>query len=71
MTALTGVIPTSTIYQLFIGTFSGTLAPDYAAAYLGGQSFAFELSAILLILATLFSLVRGKETRQAASITRV
>jgi len=71
LTALTGVIPTSVIYQLFIGTFSGTLAPDYAAAYLGGQSFAFELSATLLVLATLFSLVRGKETRQVASISRV
>jgi MFS family permease len=64
LTAVTGVIPVAIVYQLFIGTFSGTLAPNYVAAYLSGQSFAFELSAALLILATLFSLVRGKEARQ-------
>ena len=55
------------IYQLFIGTFSGTLAPDYAAAYLAGQSFAFELSAALLVLAAIFSLARGKESRTIES----
>jgi EmrB/QacA subfamily drug resistance transporter len=71
LTAVTGVIPAYIVYQLFIGNFSGTLAPNYAAAYLSGQSFAFELSAILLILATLFSLVRGKETRHVASVTEV
>jgi MFS family permease len=70
LTAVTSVIPTQIVYQLFIGTFSGTLAPNYAIAYLSGQSFAFELSAALLVLATLFSLVRGKERRQAASISR-
>ena len=37
-----------------------TLAPNYVIAYHSGQSFAFELSATLLILATLFSLIRGK-----------
>jgi EmrB/QacA subfamily drug resistance transporter len=68
LTAVTSVIPTQIVYQLFIGTFSGTLAPNYVIAYLSGQSFAFELSATLLILATVFSLVRGKETRQARSI---
>jgi EmrB/QacA subfamily drug resistance transporter len=61
--ALTGGIPTYIIYQLFIGTFSGTLAPAYASAYLGGQSFAFDLSAGLLVLAVCFSLARGKEAR--------
>jgi MFS family permease len=64
LTALTGGIPTYIIYQLFIGTFSGTLSPNYGAAYLAGQSFAFELSAGLLILAAVFSLARGKEARQ-------
>jgi EmrB/QacA subfamily drug resistance transporter len=67
LTALTGGIPTYIIYQLFIGTFSGTLAPNYAAAYLAGQSFAFELSAGLLVLAVVFSLARGKESRQTKS----
>ncbi len=71
LTAVTGVIPAYLVYQLFIGTFSGKLAPQVAAGYLSGQSFAFELSAALLILATLFSLVRGKETRQVASISGV
>jgi EmrB/QacA subfamily drug resistance transporter len=71
LTAVTGVIPAYIVYQLFIGTFSGTLAPNFAAAYLSGQSFAFELSAILLILATLFSLVRGKEARNLTTVTEV
>ena len=71
LTAVTGVIPAYIVSQLFIGTFSGTLAPNFAAAYLSGQSFAFELSAILLILATVFSLVRGKEMRHVASVTEV
>jgi EmrB/QacA subfamily drug resistance transporter len=71
LTAIIGVIPAAIVYQLFIGTFSGTLAPQAATAYLSGQSFAFELSAVLLIIATLFSLVRGKEARQIASIARV
>ena len=71
LTALTGAIPTYVIYQLFIGTFSGTLAPNYAAAYLSGQSFAFELSAGLLILAAVFSLARGKEAREVTSIPTI
>jgi len=71
LTALTGAIPTYVIYQLFIGTFSGTLGPNYATAYLAGQSYAFELSAGLLILAAVFSLARGKETRQVASVSKV
>ena len=68
LTAITGVIPTSIIFQLFIGTFSGTLAPDYASAYLSGQSYAFGISAVLLIASVLFSLVRGKESRQAVAV---
>jgi hypothetical protein len=68
LTALTGGIPMNVIYQLFIGTFSGTLAPNYAAAYLAGQSFAFDLSAGLLVFAAIFSLARGKEARTIVSI---
>jgi EmrB/QacA subfamily drug resistance transporter len=67
LTAITGLIPTNIVYQLFIGTFSGRLAPNYASAYLSGQSYAFEISAALLIVSTLFSLVRGKEIRQAVT----
>jgi len=69
LTALSGAIPTETIYQLFIGTFSGTLAPDYATAYLGGQSLAFELSAGLIVVAAAFSLARGKENRHLSDTT--
>jgi EmrB/QacA subfamily drug resistance transporter len=64
LTAVTGVIPTAIVYQLFIGTFSGTLAPEYAVAYLAGQSYAFSISAGLVVLAAAFSLVRGKERRR-------
>jgi len=68
LTAVTGVIPTKIVYQLFIGTFSGTLAPNYASAYLSGQSYAFGISAVLLVLSTLFSLIRGKESRQELTV---
>jgi EmrB/QacA subfamily drug resistance transporter len=68
LTAVTSVIPTQIVYQLFIGTFSGTLAPSYVISYLSGQSFAFQISAALLVFATLFSMVRGKESRQARAI---
>jgi len=68
LTAVTGVIPTSIVYQLFIGTFSGTLAPNYASSYLSGQSYAFGVSAVLLVVSTFFSLIRGKENRQAVTV---
>ena len=59
-----------TAYELFIGTFSGTLAPNYASsAYLSGQRYAFGISAVLLVVSTLFSLVRGKESRQSVTAT--
>ena len=65
LTAVTGVIPANIVYRLFIGTFSGKLAPNYASSYLSGQSYAFGISAALLVVSTLFSLIRGKENRQA------
>jgi len=68
LTAVSGVIPSSILFQLFIGTFSGTLAPKYASAYLSGQSYAFGISAVLLIASLLFSLIRGKESRQAVTM---
>ncbi len=60
LTAATSVIPTQLVYSLFIGTFNGKLAPQYASAYLSGQSFAFEISTALLLLAIIFSVSRGK-----------
>jgi EmrB/QacA subfamily drug resistance transporter len=68
LTAITGVIPTNIIFQLFIGTFSGTLAPNYASAYLSGQSYAFGISAVLLVASVLFSLIRGKESRRSVKV---
>ncbi len=63
LTAITGVMPTNIVYQLFIGTFSGRLAPNYASAYLSGQSYAFEISAVLLycIYIVLASQRKGKQ----------
>lgn len=60
LVAATSVIPAYIVYQLFIGNLTGGLPPALASAYLAGQSFAFQVSAVLLIVATLFSLVRGK-----------
>jgi EmrB/QacA subfamily drug resistance transporter len=68
LTAVTGVIPVNIVYELFIGTFSGTLAPNYASAYLSGQSYAFGISAVLLVVSTFFSLSRGKESRQPMAV---
>jgi MFS family permease len=51
LTAATSVIPAGVVYQLFIGNLSGKLPPDLADSYLAGQSFAFEISAVLLFVA--------------------
>ncbi len=60
LVAATSVIPARYVYQLFIGNLSGGLPPDLASAYLAGQSFAFEVSIVLLAVACIVSLVRGK-----------
>ncbi len=60
LVAATSVIPSQVVYQLFIGSLGHKLSPDLAAGYLSGQSFAFEVSALLLVAATVFSAVRGK-----------
>jgi hypothetical protein len=39
------------VYQLFIGNLSGKLPANLANSYLSGQSFAFEISAALLVVA--------------------
>ncbi len=62
LTAATSAIPASLVYKLFLGNFEGTLSQSYAVGYLSGQSFAFEISAALIAVATVFSLLRG-ETR--------
>ena len=66
LTAATSVMPVSLVYSLFLGSFTGTLSQHYATRYLAGQSFAFEISALLLVCATLLSLIRGKIMTQKA-----
>ncbi len=66
LTAATSVMPVSLVYSLFLGSFTGTLSQHYATGYLAGQSFAFEVSALLLVCATLLSLIRGKIMTQKA-----
>ncbi len=60
LVAATSVIPAYVVYQLFIGTYVGALPADLATAYLSGQSFAFTVSIILLAVAAVISMVRGK-----------
>ncbi len=60
LVAATSVIPAQYVYALFVGNLSGPLPTVYAAAYLSGQSFAFEISIALLAVASVVSLVRGK-----------
>jgi EmrB/QacA subfamily drug resistance transporter len=66
LTAATSAIPASLVYKLFLGNFEGTLSQSYAVGYLSGQSFAFGISAAVLIVAMVFSLLRGKLVTQNA-----
>jgi len=67
LVAATSVIPARFVYQLFIGNLSGGLPPNLATAYLTGQSFAFEVSIVLLAVAAVISMVRGKLPVHAAT----
>ncbi len=60
LVAATSVIPAKIVYDLFIGTFTGALPAGLASAYLRGQSFAFDVSITLLVVAAVISTVRGK-----------
>ncbi|MDG6902058.1 MAG: MFS transporter, partial [Nitrososphaerota archaeon] len=51
LTAATSVIPPRVVYQLFVGNLSGKLPLGLANSYLAGQSFAFEISVVLLAAA--------------------
>jgi EmrB/QacA subfamily drug resistance transporter len=66
LVAATSVIPAVYVYKLFIGTLAGGLPPGLATAYLAGQSFAFEVSISLLVVAAVISMVRGKLLAHAA-----
>lgn len=64
LVATTSVLPAAIVYNLFIGDVSGgRLSPSLAAAYLGGQQFAFTIALVLIIIGAFFSLVRGKTSK--------
>ena len=67
LVAATSVIPAQYVYQLFIGNLTGGLPPGLGVAYLSGQSFAFEVSIVLLAVASVISMVRGKLPAHAPS----
>lgn len=59
LTATTAVIPPRIVYSLFIGNLSGKLSSAIASSYLSGESFAFEISAGLIVVAFLFAYMAG------------
>ncbi len=65
LVAATSVIPAAYVYHLFIGDISGRLPIRLAGEYLAGQGFAFELSAVLLAIATVLSALRNPVPRIA------
>lgn len=67
LTAVTLVIPAKTVYELFIGSLTGKLPAPTGASYLTGESFAFEISAVLLIVALIFSLIRVGAPKMVAT----
>ena len=67
LTAATSVIPPGVVYQLFVGNLSGKLAPSLADAYLTGQSFAFQISAVLLVFALICIALTGMGKRAIIS----
>jgi EmrB/QacA subfamily drug resistance transporter len=67
LTAATSVIPPGVVYQLFIGNLSGRLSAKLASSYLSGQSFAFEISAVLLLVALVAVALSGKSRQPERS----
>ncbi|MDG6995445.1 MAG: MFS transporter [Nitrososphaerota archaeon] len=66
--AATSAIPAYLVYKLFVGSLEGKLLPQYATGYLSGQRIAFELSALLLVVAVIFSVIKsGKMERRRTS----
>jgi EmrB/QacA subfamily drug resistance transporter len=63
LTAATSMIPSFIVYKLFVGNLGGKLSPTYASGYLTGQGFAFELSALFLLLALAFAIARKNPPR--------
>jgi MFS family permease len=58
-------IPRDLAFQIFIGT--SMLSGNVSQAFIGGIDNAFYVSIVILFIAGILSLVRGKETRKQAS----
>ena len=71
LTAATSVIPASVVYSLFIGNLGARLSSSLASSYLSGQSFAFEISAFLVVIAIVFSIAAGGITRSKKETSAV
>ena len=67
LTAATSVIPAGVVYQLFIGNLNSKLPLDLANSYLTGQSFAFEISVALLLVALAFVALTEAGEKPAAA----
>jgi EmrB/QacA subfamily drug resistance transporter len=64
LVAATSAIPFALVGALFVGKLpNGRLSPAYATTYLSGQSVAYYLSCILILVAAAFSFVRGQLKR--------
>lgn len=69
--AATSVIPAEYVSRLFIGNISGKLPAALAVDFLRGQGFAFEISAVLLAVATVISLVKGTASKSESAAKAV
>jgi len=61
ITAATSVIPPGIVYSLFIGNLNGKLSSTLANSYLSGESFAFEISTAIILLALVFASLAGRK----------
>jgi EmrB/QacA subfamily drug resistance transporter len=61
LTAATSVIPPAIVYSLFIGNLNGKLSSTLANSYLSGESFAFEISTVIIFVALLFASMTGRK----------
>ncbi len=55
--AVSSQIPSYIVYELFVGNINGKLPSALSSSYLIGQGFAFTVAMILLMIATLFSIL--------------
>ena len=69
LTATTAVIPPAVVYSLFIGNLTGKLSTTLASSYLSGESFAFEISAVLIVIAFIFVYMAGDKKPLPVAIT--